>query len=550
MIRKGLKIGLAVCLIGALCACSVTKEKTDTRNTQEESGVGTGADQDADGASDNGTGNAEVTYEQYLNTAYDETKVCRITADGSTYQVTGTGATADNQVVTITEEGTYLVTGTMTDGQIHVLAEKGSDVRIVLENADLTCSFGAAIYIENAGTATITVADGTRNRICQTAEYVFSGNENEEEQKAAVFSKDDLVINGGGTLTVEGAYCHGIRSKDTLVVAQADCSITSKEDGLNCNEDMLVVSGTYRINAGDDGLHSDLNLTVAGGTIQIDSCYEGLEGATVTVEDGDIRLVSSDDGINAASDETNEYYVRIHGGSIYMIVGGDGLDSNGNIEMTGGKVEIYGPTNSGNGSIDYERSFLMAGGTIIAAGDSGMAQCTSDTSTQPGLMVYLTSGKEAENPYEIADSEGNILITAVPAKTYKCIYVSSPLLKQGETYQILFDGEQTCEVTLGQINTRISETGQEVTSFGGQQMNRPGGGFGGGRPGNPGEFGERKDPFGGKQDNFGERPENFGGMPEPPGDMPEPPEDMPENFGDIPENFGDMPEPFWDTPED
>ena len=526
MIRKGLKTGLAFCLIGALCACSVTKEKTDTRNTQEESGVENSADPDAGGASGNGTGNAEVTYGQYLSTVYDETKVCRITADGSTYQVTGAGATVDKQVVTITEAGTYLVTGTMPDGQIHVLAENGSDVRIVLENADLTCSFGAPIYIENAGTATITVAEGTRNRICQTADYVFSGNENEEEQKAAIFSKDDLVINGSGELTVEGAYCHGIRSKDTLVVAQADCSITSKEDGLNCNEDMLVVSGTYRINAGDDGLHSDLNLTVAGGTIQIDGCCEGLEGAVITVEEGDIRLISSDDGINAASDETNEYYVRIHGGNIYMIVGGDGLDSNRNVEMTGGSVEIYGPTNSGNGSIDYERNFLMSGGTIIAAGDSGMAQCTSDTSTQPGLMVYLTGGKDAGTTCEIADSEGNVLITAVPAKTYKCIYVSSPLLIQGETYQILFDGEQSCEVTLHRINTRITETGQEVTSFGGTQMGRPGNG---GRPGNPGGFGEREDHFGGKQDPFG---------------------GMPENYEDMPENFGDMPEPPGDSTED
>ena len=160
----------------------------------------------------------------------------------------------------------------------------------------------------------------------------------------------------------------------------------------------------------------------------------------------------------------------------------------------------------------------MSGGTIITAGDSGMAQCTSDTSTQPGLMVYLTGGKDAGTTCEIADSEGNVLITAVPAKTYKCIYVSSPLLIQGETYQILFDGEQSCEVTLHRINTRITETGQEVTSFGGTQMGRPGNG---GRPGNPGGFGEREDHFGGKQDPYGGIPENFEDMPEPPGDSTE-----------------------------
>lgn len=500
-IRIG-EIGLAMLL---LAGCSASKPKATDQEQQAA---------------------REQTEQELLaeQAEWDSLEEYEIRANGTVFQAADASITVEENVVTITEEGSYVVSGTMENGQIHVLAAKGSKVEIVLQNADITCSFGAPIYVENAGKVTVTVAEGTMNRVYQTSDYQGSDAESEEDQKAAIYSKDDLVIAGNGTLRVTGDYCHGIRSKDTLTLREVNCEIVSKEDALNCNEELKVLSGAYRIQAGDDALHSDTDLTIDDGNIQIDQCYEGLEGANITINGGQISLVAKDDGINAASKDKQSPLVTIHGGKLYMIAGGDGLDSNGDVIMSGGYVEIYGPTTSNNGSIDYDKSFVMTGGTIVAAGHSAMAQAISDTSTQPGLMVYTVGEREAQTAYEIKDSAGNTVVSANPMTKFLCVYVSCPQFTLGETYSVWFGGEKTCEVTLTGINTWIKEDGQEIMPQGGYQMGRPGGG-GGGRQ--EGFGGERPEGFDGK------RPEDFGG-------------EWPEGFdGKRPEDFdGEWPEGF------
>lgn len=142
-----------------------------------------------------------------------------------------------------------------------------------------------------------------------------------------------------------------------------------------------------------------------------------------------------------------------------------------------------------------------------------MAEATSDSSTQPGLMVYTMGEREAQTTYEIKDSAGNTIVSANPMTKYLCIYVSNPQFTVGETYSIWFGGEKTCEVTLTGANTWIKEDGQETMPRGGYQMGRPGefGGFGGGRP--EGFGGEFPEGFGGgrPEDFEGEWPEDFSG---------------------------------------
>ena len=194
------------------------------------------------------------------NSDYDTAGATLITAAGSgedcAFGVDGTGARADGNIVTITEEGTYIVSGTMENGQIIVETDKGTAVQLVLNGADLHFEDGAAIYVANAGTITLTIAEGSVNTVSDSASYVYTDTTT-DEQDAAIYSTDDLIVNGTGTLKVTGNYAHGIKAKDTMVIAEAALDITAKEDAVNANDTLEILSGTLTIAAGDDGIHTD-----------------------------------------------------------------------------------------------------------------------------------------------------------------------------------------------------------------------------------------------------------------------------------------------------
>lgn len=176
---------------------------------------------------------------------------------------------------------------------------------------------------------------------------------------------------------------------------------------------MTINDGTLNLSSGDDGIHADTELIINKGTIAVLHSYEGLEGATVTINNGDISVLSTDDGVNAAggNSETetengqfgadtfsepnaggdSSKYIEINGGTIYVDAAGDGLDSNGDIRMTAGTVVVNGPTDDGNGALDYDGTFTMDGGTFVASGSSGMAMSSSDGSSQAALSLYFTT---------------------------------------------------------------------------------------------------------------------------------------------------------------
>ena len=495
MKKRILGLIIAGCLCFSLfgCALSTDSAGTGTSSTNTSDSSATGNTSGSSGTATTGTASSETTLIDVATTSsYDESDATIITASGTSFTVNGSGAEASGNTVTITKKGTYIVSGTMEDGQIIVETENGKDVQIVLNQASLTCKSGAPICVLNAGTITITAAEGTTNEIIETSSYQYTDTTT-EEQNAALFSTDDLIINGTGTIEITGDYSNGIKAKDTLIIEDVTLIITAVDDGINANEDILISSGNITISAGDDGIHSDLLLTINDGTIDITKCYEGLEGCQITINGGNITLVSSDDGINAANKEGSNYLLTITGGFVSMTVGGDGVDSNGSIVMSGGYVEVFGPTSDGNGSIDYENTFVMTGGVIVAAGSSGMAMTTSNTSTQNGLMVYFTQAQSAGTTYKVTDSEGNTIVEVSPTKNYNCIYVSSPDLTQGETYYVSTNGTQLCEVTLSSVNTNISSDGSAVSGgMNGGMGGGMGGGMNGDMGGNPGGHGNRK----------------------------------------------------------
>jgi len=418
----------------------------------------------------------------------------------------------DGDTVTITKKGVYELSGSLSDGQIIVDAD-GAEVELILNNVSISNDSSAAIYVKQAETVYITLEENTVNKLSTIGEYEAI---DENDIDAVIFSKDDLIITGSGSLTVDNDYGHGIVGKDDLTIVSGTYEITCAEDALSGNDSITVESGTYTINSGDDAIHSDLETVINGGTINIESCEEGIEGATVTINGGDINITASDDGINAASDDaTAETYIAINGGNLIVESSGDGIDANGALYVTGGNTIVYGPTNDGNGALDYDSTAKITGGTFIAIGSSGMAMNFSEAE-QGTILVNTGSAYGEGTVIKLTDSEGNVITELESKKTFSSVLISSP--------EIASDGSYT--LTVGDTQTEISMEGNIYGSgmggfpggggFGGQ------GGFGGGKGG----FGGGRDGSGGQNGNPGQHPGN-GEMPEGGFDGQTPPE-MPE----------------------
>lgn len=206
-----------------------------------------------------------------------------------------------------------------------------------------------------------------------------------------------VKTNGGHTtaLTDDSASCKGFKAGGALTVTGGTLTVDSADDALHANTDVTISGGTLTLAAGDDGVHADNDLVIgtkgASSTstprINITASYEGLEGTAVTVYSGDIDVAASDDGVNAANstlgERSDKYAISIAGGDLYIDAGSDGLDSNNDINITGGKVEVYGADAMMDAAIDYDGTFTLSGGTLFGAGMEPSA----------GTQAYIAVGE-------------------------------------------------------------------------------------------------------------------------------------------------------------
>lgn len=688
---------IALCACMALNGCSSTSLPDDTLSSeQEETESSVSSSEDS-----------AYTYSDYeLDDSFDRQSAASITLSGSTAQSNGSGVSINNATVTISKEGCYLISGELEDGQIIVDAGDSDKVQLVLDKASIHCSTGSAILVRNADKVKVTLAADSENELSDGTEYQ-TDNDNPD---AALFSKDDLVINGSGSLTVQGNYKHGIagnddlvitggrltvnslshalRGKDSVAILDGTFVLTSQKDGIQAsntedstkgwvqidggnftiqssgdgiqaetnlsiydgsftitsgggavngadhtenrgggfgrpggnrpdsangqtspempsqpaeggqtpsempsqpaegeqsssgnksdyselifdpddfddtstddsdttvstkgikagnalliqqgtfvidsaddaihsNYSVTIDGGSFQLSSGDDGIHAEAYLNINGGTTTIAESYEGLEAAQIHISGGTTQVFSSDDGLNAAggssfelvdgllvlkdtsSSDTEQTFggrggmfevedncdITISGGNLTVTTSnGDGIDSNGSLNVSGGTVLVFGSSSGGEGALDYTGSSSISGGTLVALGSSGMAQSMEPDDSHATLMVTWDEVQPAGTRLTLCTQQGEILCSLQSTNSFQTAVISTDSLSAGQevslytggtvnsdsqllTMGTLSDGELLCEVTLAEGVTNISSDGS-------QRSSQPGGSFGGGQ---------------------------------------------------------------------
>ena len=250
----------------------------------------------------------------------------------------------------------------------------------MLDGADIHSETSAAIYVRQADKVFLTMATGSVNTLSNGGTFTAIDENNID---AVVFSKEDLTLNGNGTMTVESPAGHGVVSKDDLVLTSGTYEITASSHGLSGKDSVRIAAGSFTIVSGKDGIHAE----------------------------------------NADDSELGFLYIA--GGVLQIDASGDGIDSNGSLTVSGGETYVSGPTNGGNGALDYASDAVITGGIFVAAGSSQMAQNFGSASTQGAMMVSVGS-QQAGSEIVLADSAGQPLLSWTAEKAFESVVISCP----------------------------------------------------------------------------------------------------------------------------
>ena len=470
-------------------------------------------------------GDANFTANDY-NGTWESERAVKITLNGDSATVRGNGAYFYDNRLVIAGGGYYEITGSLSDGQIIVDAYSSSKVFLKLMGVNIYCADDAALRIDQADKVFLTLADGTENVLESGEEY--SDEAVEEGSKGVIFTHDDLTINGSGSLTITGSYQHGIDANDDLVITGGTLQVTAPADAFHVNDAFKFTNADLTINAGDDAIHADKSILVAGGNILINECYEGLEALTIEMTDGTVEIHPSDDAFNAnggsangfggfgggmpggfsntdgteaasetegnamakgaqaleeaalteaSSDEASsedECWVHISGGEITIINStgrdADGIDSNGDILITGGTVHVSLNGDGSNNALDYGSesggTLVIDGGTVIACGGSSMVEAVSDTSGQYSVLYNFEEITEDNTYVALTDDAGKELAGWEVPCGFTSVTLSCPGIEEGKTYSLMV-GEEATEVLFDSVSVTIGNVYGGMGAMGG-----------------------------------------------------------------------------------
>ena len=451
--------------------------------------------------------------------------------NGTEAKINGSGAEFSDGVLKIISGGSYTLSGSL-EGQVLVDTGKEDEVRLFLNGVQITSGGAWAIASVKGALLTVTMMSGTTSTLTVTGAETEAqdGQELTEEQEAdaALYVKNDLVLEGEGTLEIDSSV-KAVHAKDTLTVEGGEYVIRSADDAFNGKDAVTVNGGSFSIVITDTsegkGITSKGDVLLNDGSMEIEACSEGIEGLTVAVNGGIWNITSEDDGINArekyeGDDERekemlsmqNNEKVRMifNGGTVTVDSKGDGLDSNGSIEINGGAVYVSGSSDMGNAAVDMNGEALVNGGILLAAGSQGMAEPLSDSSGQNIITVYYESQLPAGTEVSVISDGGEELVSWTVPKAFDLLQISAEGIRDGEEITVKTGNEEK-KITVTGINT------YEGTRTGGFGGHGGWGGFGGQPP--EGFDGQRPEGFDGQPpEGFGgrgmrgERPEGFEGM--------------------------------------
>ncbi len=480
---------LAFALACGLAGCSPVDDSAQDA-IEEEAALPADSSASADGM--------DFSYsDRDLDASYDESSATAIALSDEGVSIAGSGASVQDGLTVIESAGTYVVSGSLSDGAIQVAGGEQDKVRLVFDGVDIHCEDGPAVSVLSADTCFITLADASSNSLSDGASYTLA--EGEDEPNATLYSKADLTLNGTGSLAIAGSYRHAVCSKDDLVIAGGsyrlssaedalrgkDCvkiadgefsidaggdavvstndedadrgfvsidggsfSLTAGDDGIQAARYVRLAGGTFDMQAADDAVHSDVDALVGGGTfsiaagddafhaeesiavqeatVDVSSCYEGIEGAQVYLQGGDVRIVADDDAVNAASPDASQDGVAEQEeapGQEDAVPGQEGAVSGQDAAMPdqgeqappsampadGRNGEWSGPDGSGGqGSADADAS----GGAPqadAAGGGAGMGDASCVIEITGGYYVLESGGDTLDSNGSIALGGGVVL---------------------------------------------------------------------------------------------------------------------------------------------
>ena len=417
--------------------------------------------------------------ETYTGTAHftaNDEKTDMYTTSATKIKLSGTEAS-------VSGPGTYSVSGTLTDGSITVDAYASSKVFILLDGADVTNLTGPAFYVHEADKVFLTLAEGTENVL--TDGEAYSDEAVKGGADGAIFSHDDLTINGSGSLTVNGSFMHGISVNDDLVITGGTINVTAPADGLRANDSLRLKNAAVTVTAGDDGLVANAEgayFYALSGIYSVNAAGDAVHAAgDVTIDGGSFSILSGDDGIHS------DTAITVNGGTLTIInetaTDADGLDSDGDIFIRGGSTRISLRGTGTNTGIECAGVAEISGGDIIACGSYAVAEGFSSASLQGSILHTIKTGAEAGSEVLLADSGGNTLLDWTLPLGCSSVNMSCPDLVVGETYTVVI-GDNIEEITLEETAASYGDAASSM--FGGNMIAGGGMQSRGGGPGHSG----------------------------------------------------------------
>lgn len=406
-------LSLVVVLLLVLAGCGVVKPDTTTL-----SGTAQGAVNSTPAQVDFAKTDADMFTDRDERAEYTEDNSVLVNLEGDAVSCDFNSVTTEGTTVTIVDEGTYILRGQLADGVVIVAAEKTDKIQLVLDGVDITSLSSAPLYIREADKVFLTLSEGTKNKLTNGGSFVAIDENNID---GALFSKQDLTINGTGQLTVTSPAGHGIVCKDDLAFTGGSCVIQSASHGLDANDSIRIKNTNLIIDAGKDGMHAE-NLEdattgfvyISGGNVTVEAEGDGISAAVHMQIAGGVIDILAGGGHENGENHSSGNYGDFMGGNMegghrpggrtrdtQVLETDDGGSSMKGLKAVGGLLISDGALNinSADDAIHSDGAVTINGGKIsIASGDDGIHGGTDLTITAGTIQISQSyEGLEAQN---------------------------------------------------------------------------------------------------------------------------------------------------------